>query len=95
MRTAFHPSARVQFLRSGEYAEWSLDEYLAKLPGAPADDEPLRTRRLLTLETADTSATALLELDYPAVRFVDHMTLLRIDGEWTIVNKVFEAHPKA
>ena len=43
MRRAFHESARLQFIRDGGYSVWSLDEYLAKLPGRPADDEAQRT----------------------------------------------------
>jgi hypothetical protein len=34
-------------------------------------------------------------LDYPTVKFVDYMTLLKINGEWKIVNKSFYAEPKA
>ena len=35
-----------------------------------------------------------VELDYPQVRFVDYFTLLRIQGEWKIVNKVFARFPR-
>jgi len=34
-------------------------------------------------------------LDYPAVKFTDYMTLLKIDGEWKIINKTFYADAKA
>jgi len=94
MRKAFHASARVQFVQNGQYKEWSLDEYLGKLPGRPADDENLRTRRIVTLTASGDAASAELELDYPAVRFADYLSLLRVDGEWLIVNKSFQAHPK-
>jgi hypothetical protein len=35
MRRAFHERARLQFVQDGRYAEWSLAEYLARLPGRP------------------------------------------------------------
>ncbi len=38
---------------------------------------------------------AKIILDYPAVRFTDYMALSRIDGRWVIVNKMFQAAPKA
>jgi 3-hydroxyisobutyrate dehydrogenase len=47
MCEAFHESARVQFVKDGRYSVWSLDAYLGKLPGRPADDEPARTRRIV------------------------------------------------
>ena len=95
MRRAFHESARLQFIRDGGYSVWSLDEYLAKLPGRPADDEAQRTRRIVAMWSDGNIASAEVELDYPAVRFVDHLTMLLIDGEWLIVNKTFNATQKA
>ena len=35
-----------------------------------------------------------VELDYPTVRYVDYFTLLRINGEWKIVNKIFARFPR-
>ncbi|MCA1574548.1 MAG: nuclear transport factor 2 family protein [Acidobacteria bacterium] len=33
-------------------------------------------------------------LDYPQVKFTDYMSLLKIDGQWWIVNKTFHSEPK-
>jgi hypothetical protein len=95
MREAFHESARLQFVTDRQYSVWSLDEYLGKLPGRPADDEAVRTRRIVRVQASGDMACAEVELDYPATRFVDYLTLLRIDGEWLIVNKAFQATPKS
>ena len=95
MRLAFHERARLQFVQDGRYAEWSLGEYLARLPGQAPDDESNRTRRIVAVQATGDAATAEVELDYPAVRFVDYLTLLLIDGDWTIVNKAFKAFPKS
>jgi len=38
--------------------------------------------------------TAKIVLDYPAVKFTDYMTLLKIDDEWKIINKTFYDEPK-
>ena len=95
MRRAFHDSARLQFVQDHHYMEWSLGEYLAKLPGRAPDDESQRTRRIIAMQAAGDAATAEVELDYPHVRFVDYLTLLCIDGEWLIVNKAFKAFPKS
>jgi len=93
MRKAFHPDARLQFVREGDYHSWSLEEYLAKLPGAPAEDEDRRRRRVREIWSAGDAAVVELELDYPDVRFVDYLNLLRTGGEWTIVHKLFHAFP--
>ena len=42
----------------------------------------------------DTAATARLEINnWIGHRFTDLFTLLKVDGEWKIMNKVFHLHP--
>lgn len=41
-----------------------------------------------------TVATVRLEMDnWTGHRFTDFFTLLKVDGEWKIMNKVFHLHP--
>jgi hypothetical protein len=35
------------------------------------------------------TSMAKIELSYPTVHFVDYLSLLKVDGRWTIVNKIF------
>ena len=86
LRRAFHPSARLQFVRDGAYREWSLEEYLGRrTPGKRSDHRS----RVLSIDFAGNSASAKLELDYGSFKFIDYMSLLKLDGRWWIVNKVF------
>ncbi len=49
--------------------------------------------RIASIDLIDTVATVRLELDdWTGSRFTDLFTLLRIDGEWKIMNKVFHLH---
>ena len=49
--------------------------------------------RIASIEIANTVATVRLELDqWAGRRFTDFFTLLKIDGTWTIMNKVFHLH---
>lgn len=94
MRRAFHPDARLQFNREGEFGQASLETYLTWLPGQRAEDEGERRRSLERLSVSGDVAVAELELDYPAVRFVDYLTIVRTGERWLITNKVFQAYPK-
>ena len=48
---------------------------------------------IASIDVANTVATVRLELDnWTGFRFTDLFTLLKIDGEWKIMNKVFHAH---
>ena len=50
--------------------------------------------RIASIDLVDTVATVRLELDnWTGSRFTDLFTLLKVDGEWKIMNKVFHLHP--
>ena len=51
--------------------------------------------RIATIDIVDTVATVRLELDnWTGHRFTDFFTLLKVDGDWRIMNKVFHLHPQ-
>lgn len=50
--------------------------------------------RITSIDLAETVATVRLELEnWSGHRFTDFFTLLKVDGEWKIMNKVFHLHP--
>ncbi len=49
--------------------------------------------RIASIDLIDRVATVRLELDnWTGSRFTDLFTLLKVDGEWKIMNKVFHLH---
>ena len=49
--------------------------------------------RIASVDVVDTVATVRLELDnWIGSRYTDMFTLLKVDGEWKIMNKVFHLH---
>jgi len=49
--------------------------------------------RIASIDLIDTVATVRLELDnWIGYRYTDMFTLLKVDGEWKIMNKVFHLH---
>ena len=95
MKKAFHTEGNLIFIRDGKYMTRSFAEYIAGFTGKPAADEADRKRSIEMVELTGNAGVGKIILDYPTVRFVDYMTLLKIDGEWKIVNKIFYAEPKA
>ncbi len=50
--------------------------------------------RIANIDLIGTVATVRLELDnWTGHRYTDLFTLLKVDGEWKIMNKVFHLHP--
>ncbi len=61
-----------------------------------ADDSDPATRlqaRITSMDVVDSVATVRLELDnWNGSRYTDMFTLLKVDGQWKIMNKVFHLH---
>ncbi len=90
----FHPVAMLFFTDNGQFRSRTGVEYIAGFSGKPAADEAQRRRRIVFVDAEGDAGAGKVELDYPTVRFVDYFTLLRIDGEWKIVNKIFARFPR-
>jgi hypothetical protein len=93
-RRAFHPDAKIQGNRDGKLVSRTREEFAAGAGGQPAADEAQRKRRIVSVDVVDDAAFAKLELDYPKVKFTDYMTLLKVDGEWKIMSKVYHGEQK-
>ena len=93
-RQAFHKDARIEGMREGKLVSRTREEFAAGASGTPADDEAQRQRRIVSIDVVDDAASAKIELDYPKVKFTDYFTLLKVDGEWKIMSKVYHADPK-
>lgn len=94
MRKAFHTDGNLIFIRDGKFSTRSFADYIGGMNGKPAADEEKRKRSIEAIDVSGNAAVAKIILDYPNVRFVDYMSLLKIGGEWKIVNKLFYAEPK-
>jgi hypothetical protein len=95
IRKAFHPDAKVVSVRDGKLQSLTAEEFAKRFSGKPAADEDKRVRRIESMEVVGNAGLGKIVLDYPNVTFVDYMQLLKIDGEWKIINKSFNATPKA
>jgi len=86
LRQAFHPSARLQFVKEGQYGEWSGKEFIGwRKPGKKSQYDV----RVLRVDCAGTAAMAKVEMDFGHKRYIDYLSFLKIDGRWWIVNKIF------
>jgi hypothetical protein len=94
IRKSFHTEGNLIFIRDGKYTTRSFADFIAGFTGKPAADEAERKRSIESIDISGNAAFAKIVLDYPTVRFVDYMSLLKIGDEWKIVAKVFYAEPK-
>ena len=88
-RKVFHPEAKLFWINDGKFTQRTSEEYIAGSPGKPAPDEAQRKRTIEMIDITGDAAVVKLVLDYPNAKLTDYMSLLKIDGEWRIVNKIF------
>ena len=94
IREGFWSDAKLTAWRDGKFVVIPRDEYAARFSGKPAADEAQRKRRIVSVDRSGDAAIAKIELDYTTVTFIDYMTLHKIDGQWKIVHKAFQATQK-
>ena len=87
LEKAFHAEATMKFTTDEGYKEVNaLAFFKERMKPGPAQD---RITRINSINVAGNAASAQLEIVYPTFRFIDYMNLLRVEGEWKIVNKIF------
>lgn len=92
-RRAFAKDARLWWVRDGQVATRTADEYITAVSGRRATDHRHR-RRLVKLEISGETAVATIEMDYPGVRLTDQLTLQKQGDEWKITVKSFSSEPR-
>ena len=92
MKPAFHKDATI-FGYVGENLFAGPIKNLFSWNDANGPASELQAR-IVSIDLVGTVATVRLELEnWTGYRFTDLFTLLKVDGEWKIMNKVFHLHP--
>ncbi len=91
MRPAFHEDATVfGYVGADLFAGPIQNLFAWNDENGPATE---LQARIAAIDLIGTVATVRLELDnWTGDRFTDLFTLLKVDGEWKIMNKVFHLH---
>ena len=91
LQRAFWPDARLFFVsRDGHLGQLSQTEWYRGFT-ATAGKEEEGELRIAALEVTRDIATVKVVEEYPRSRYTDYLSLVRFDGEWKIVNKMYTA----
>ena len=102
LRKVFHPSTVLKGVRSTGKAPASADLYV-EIPGeaflgGANDKTPITTglgyHKILRIDKAgkDTAAATVMFVGAGQV-FMDHLSLLKVEGSWMVVHKAFAGQP--
>jgi uncharacterized protein (TIGR02246 family) len=92
---AFHPDARLSTSNSKgalyhtSYQEWK------KFTAEPAGSTTGKTNRIVDIEMRGNAAVVTTVLDWPKVRYVDYLSLVKVGEEWKIMSKIWSAQAKS
>lgn len=85
---ALHSDGKLSYLRNGQYAKLEFPDYLSRMKPRNTDDGIQRIPYIKSIEVTGDVAIGKLVLDYSSIFFTDYMTLVKINGEWKITNKI-------
>ena len=93
MQPAFHPTATIHGYLGEDLIAGPIQGLFDWIDGnGPAAD---LTFEITNIDVFETVATARVEChNWGGHRFTDMFTLLKTDGEWKIVSKIFYLHPE-
>ena len=89
LREAFHPDAIVTGLnKAGAVESAPFQEWVLYTRGQ-APDPTGRNNSIVHVDIAGTAAVVKTDLNWPHVRYIDYLSLMKSNDEWHIVNKIF------
>jgi hypothetical protein len=88
--------AHMLFVRDNKVQDVPIPDFLARIvQQRTAEFKPDNyERRVVSVDFAGNSGIAKLETVTPQNLVIDYMALLKIDGRWKIVNKIFDRVPR-
>ena len=86
VREAFHPNGKVVGHLHGDFLEMSTEDFA----GFVAAQEPSEVEyEILSTVVEGTTAAVKVRDKYLGITFVDTLSLIKIGGQWSIYNKLF------
>ena len=96
IREAFHPAARITGYLHGELAELTLEnlaEAVEKQVPSDYDQGLPKQFEIISIQLAGNTAVALARTRFMGLTFLDTLSLLKVDDDWLIYNKLFHVEP--
>lgn len=90
IQKAFHTETRLLSVDQGKMNVTEMKDWLVSL-----EDRRLRgdirkgELKIVSMDVTDYAASVKLNIRFPAFEFTDYLSLLKIDGEWQIVGKIY------
>ena len=94
MEKAFHSSASMKYLDSqtGEFKDVPIADFIARVKANTSKSE--RKIEIVSLNIEGNAASGKIRIETEKAILFDYMNMLKINGEWKIVSKIFSRQNK-
>ncbi len=91
---AFHPSATMKYIdgQTGELKDVPIADYIARTKANTSKQD--RKIEIVSLNMEGNAANGKIKIETDKVILYDYMNMLKINGEWKIVSKIFSRQNK-
>ena len=94
MEKAFHSSATMKYIdvQTGEFKDVPIADFIARVKANTSKQE--RKIEIVSLNIEGNAASGKIKIETDKVILYDYMNMLKINGEWKIVSKIFSRKSK-
>ncbi len=88
LKTAFHKDLQLYYVKNDSLKTWSGKEYITSTKeGKPTGEKG----EILSIDFTNNAAVAKVEISHPRSKnpYIDYFMLLKLEGKWTIIHKMF------
>jgi hypothetical protein len=94
LKKAFWPEAKLFFVKNdGQLGQLTQSQWYEGF-AASAGKEEKGDLKITAVDITGNAASVKVEEDYPGSVYIDYLSLLKFDGEWKIVNKIYTSRRK-
>ena len=95
LKKAFWSEAKLFFVISdGKLGQLTQEDWYKTFAGSAGKVEE-GDLRITALDITGNAASVKVEEDYPNSKYTDYLSLLKIKGQWWIVNKIYTSERKS
>jgi hypothetical protein len=94
MEKAFHPSATMKYIdaKSNQFTDVPIADFIARVKANTSKMD--RKIEIVSMNVEGNAAQAKIRIETDKVIMHDYMNLLKVDGNWKIVSKIFSRQAK-
>ncbi len=92
VKKVFHPNAKITGYVNEKLLEMTRNEFASFVGNqqpSPSQKQDSKFLEVVSLETSGNTAVALVRDDYLGNTYLDTLSLLKINDDWIIYNKLF------